>query len=66
MGLVDVDAQEPVTVRVGAGAAAARLDAEQVVEQRDHEIVVQELAARRPDHSSIGGVVPDRVSRHED
>jgi hypothetical protein len=28
--------------------------------------VVQELAARRPDHSSIGGVVPDRVSRHED
>ena len=41
-----VDGQQPVPVRAGAGAAAAGLDAEQVVEQRDDEVVVQ-VAVRR-------------------
>ena len=50
VGVLEVDAEQPVPVRAGAGAAAAGLDAEQVVEQRDHEVVVQVLAARRPDH----------------
>ena len=36
-----VDAEQPVPVRSGAGTAAARLDAEQVVQHRDDEVVVQ-------------------------
>src|SRR5215510_1244229 len=43
-----VDGQQPVAVRSGAGAAAAGLDAEQVVEQRDDKVVVQ-----------VPGAVPD-------
>ena len=39
--VVEVDAEQAVAVRPGARAAAARLDAEQVVEQRDDEVVVQ-------------------------
>jgi hypothetical protein len=39
------DGQQPVPVRPGAGASAAGLDAEQVVEQRDDEVVVQVLGA---------------------
>ena len=35
------DGQQPVPVRAGAGAAAAGLDAEQVIQQRDDEVVVQ-------------------------
>ena len=38
------DAQQPVPVRAGAGAPAARLDAEQVVQQRDDEAMVQHQA----------------------
>src|ERR1700744_2059243 len=36
-----VDTEQPVPVRPRAGTAAARLDAEQVVQQRYHEVVVQ-------------------------
>ena len=43
---LDVDAEQAVAVRAGARAAAARLDAEEVVEQRDDEVVVQ-VARRR-------------------
>ena len=39
--VVEIDAQQPVPVGPGARAAAARLDAEEVVEQRDDEVVVQ-------------------------
>ena len=42
---LEVDAQQPVAVRPGAGAAAAGLDAEQVVEQGDHVVVVEVAAA---------------------
>ena len=38
---VEVDAQQPVTVRPGARTAAAGLDAEEVVQERDDEVVVQ-------------------------
>src|SRR3569623_3568866 len=38
---LDVDAEQAMPVRTGAATAAARLDAEQVVEQRDDEVVVQ-------------------------
>ena len=48
MGRREVDAQQPVPIRPGAGAAAPRLDAEQVVEQRHDEVVVQ-VAAPVPD-----------------
>jgi hypothetical protein len=41
VGAVEVDAEQPVPVGTGARAAAARLDPEQVVEQRHHEVVVQ-------------------------
>ncbi len=44
---LDVDAEQPVAVRPRARAAAAGLDPEQVVEQRDHEVVVQ-VAATGP------------------
>jgi hypothetical protein len=37
----DVDGEQPVPVRPGARAATACLDAEQVVEHRHHEVVVQ-------------------------
>ena len=46
VGLVEVDAQELVSVRAGARAPAAGLDAEQVVEQGHDEVVVQ-VAPRR-------------------
>ena len=39
-------AEQPVPVGPGARAAAAGLDAEQVVEQRDDEVVVQVVARR--------------------
>ena len=38
---LDVDPEQPVAVRPGARAAAARLDPEQVVEHRDDEVVVE-------------------------
>ena len=41
LGQRAVDAQQPVTVRAGAGTAAAGLDAEQVVQQGDDEVVMQ-------------------------
>ena len=41
-GRGDVDAQQPMAVGPRAGTAAPRLDAEQVVEQGDHEVVVQQ------------------------
>jgi len=37
------DGQQPVPVRARARAPAAGLDAEQVIQQRDHEVVVQVL-----------------------
>ncbi len=37
-----VDAQQPVPVGAGAGAAAPRLDAEEIVEQGHDEVVVQQ------------------------
>ncbi len=43
---LEVDPEQAVAVRARARAAAARLDPEQVVEQRDDEVVV-EVAARR-------------------
>src|SRR4029078_10896992 len=46
----DVDAEQPVTVGAGARTPATRLDAEQVVEHRDHEVVVEELPRWRADH----------------
>jgi RNA polymerase sigma-70 factor (ECF subfamily) len=42
---VQVDAQQAVPVGAGARAAAARLDAEEVVEHRHHEVVVEEALA---------------------
>jgi len=49
-----VDAEEPVAVRPGARAAAAGLDAEQVVEHRHDEVVVQ-VACAVPDHEGDNG-----------
>ena len=46
MGPLLVDAKQPVSVRACARAAAAGLDPEQVVEQRDDEVVVQVPPAR--------------------
>src|SRR3954447_3105214 len=43
---LEVDPNQPMAVRPRAGAAAARLDAEQVVEQRDDEVVMQIAPAR--------------------
>ena len=43
MGRLDVDPEQAMAVRPGTRAAAARLDAEQVVEQR-HDEVVMEIA----------------------
>ena len=42
---LEVDAEQAVAVGSRARAAAARLDAEQVVEQRHHEVVVEEAVA---------------------
>lgn len=50
-----VDAQQVLSVRAGARAAAARLHAEHVVEDCAHEIVVQERSARVPDHQRERG-----------
>ena len=41
---LDVDAEQPMAVRPGTRTAAARLDPEQVVEQRDDEVVVEVAA----------------------
>jgi hypothetical protein len=52
--------QQPVPVRAGAGAAAASLDAEQVVEQRDDEVVVQvpgAVADAERDDGQPGGLL---------
>ena len=43
---LEVDAEQSVPVGPGARAAAPRLDAEEVVEDRDDEVVVQVAAAR--------------------
>jgi hypothetical protein len=50
-----VDAQEPMPVRSGAGAAAAGLNAEQVVEKGCNEVVVQVALAARPDPEGYDG-----------
>jgi len=42
-----VDPEQRLRVRAGAHAAAARLDAEEVVEERDDEVVVQQQRPRR-------------------
>jgi hypothetical protein len=49
VGVVLVDAEQAVAVGTGAGAPSARLDAEEVVEQRDHEVVVQPAPVGRVD-----------------
>ena len=41
VGPVHVDAKQPVTVGTRAGAAAARLDTEEVVQDRHDEVVVK-------------------------
>src|SRR3954464_9247775 len=46
---VQIDSQQPVPVGTGAGAAAARLDPEEIVEQRDDVVVVQ-VAPAMADH----------------
>src|SRR5690606_20592990 len=53
---LEVDAEQPVAVGARAGAATPRLDPEEVVQQRDDEVVVQ--VPRRPS----GGA---RVADHE-
>ncbi len=50
VGALEVDAEQPVAVRARARAAAAGLDAEQVVEQRDDVVVVQVAPGRRAHH----------------
>ena len=62
---VQVDAEQPVAVRAGARAAAAGLDAEQVVEQRDDEVVVQvaPAAARRTTNETIDSRSASRLPR---
>src|SRR5262249_30245275 len=55
---LEVDAEQPVPVGPRARAAAARLDAEEVVEQRDHEVVVEVARAvlddERHDRQALG------------
>src|SRR6188472_4280957 len=53
MGRLDIDTEQPMTVWPGARAASPGLDPEQVVEQRDHEVVME-----------VPVVVPDR-ERHD-
>ena len=53
-GVCRVDGQQPVAVGARAGAAAAGLDAEQVVEQRDDVVVVQ-VAVADPDAEGHDG-----------
>ena len=65
---LEVDAEQPVPVRAGARAAAAGLDAEQVVEQRDDEVVVQVAPARaahheRHDREPLGVEVAEDLDR---
>ena len=48
-GMLRIDAQEPMPVRAGAGAAAAGLNAKQVIEQGYNEVVVQVTVPARPD-----------------
>ena len=52
-----VDFQQPVAVRPGAGAAAARLDPEQVVEHR-HDIVVVQVPVTVADAQRDDGQPP--------
>lgn len=63
VGVRGVDGEQPVSVRSGAGAAAAGLDAEQVVEQGDHEVVVQEQFSRRGCGVTRWTAVPRRGCR---
>ena len=49
-----VDAQQPVAVGAGAGAAGPVLDAEEVVEQRRDEVVVQPLDVEGEDGQARG------------
>ncbi len=46
---LEPDAEQPVAIRAGTRASSARLDPEQVVEQRD-DVVVVEVSPRRPVH----------------
>jgi len=55
------DGQQPVPVRAGAGASAAGLDAEQVVEQRDDEVAYRGSAASRMKSSMKSSDRPDAV-----
>ena len=49
LGARAVDAEQAVAVGAGAGAAGAVLDAEQVIEQHRHQVVVQALDVERED-----------------
>ncbi len=42
LGARDVDPEEPVPVGTGAGATAARLDPEEIIQDCNDEVVVQE------------------------
>ena len=59
------DAQQPVHVRPRARAAAARLDAEQIVQQRDDEVVVQVVVPvahhERHDRQPLGAQVAQQA-----
>jgi len=55
------DGQQPVPVRAGAGASAAGLDAEQVVEQRDDEVAYRGSTASRMKSSMKSSDRPDAV-----
>ena len=66
VGSVEVDAEQPVTVRSRARAAAARLDAEKVVEDGDDEVVVEVPAAgavddERHDRQPLGIEVAEHL-----
>ena len=52
LGLIEVDPQQTVPVRSGARAPAARLDAEQIVEDRHDQVVVQIHPAGSTDHET--------------
>src|ERR1035438_8614593 len=58
------DGEQTMPVRACAGASAAGLDAEQVVEHRDHEVMVQEIGAV-PDPERDDGQ-PGRLAAAED
>jgi hypothetical protein len=46
---LQIDVEQPMSARAGAGTPAAGLDAEQVVEDSNHEVVMETASGRRPD-----------------